>query len=206
MSSSKWLIVGLGNPGVKYEKNRHNVGWMILDSFAKKHNLDFQNINSIGHFSKMTFKGNTAFLVKPTTYMNNSGSAVIGLCRKFGINSENILVLVDEYNFEVGRLHLKNSGSDGGHNGIASIIERLGTDKFYRLRCGIGNDFRNGELVDYVLSDFPEQDIENLNLMIDKSIDSIETVLEFGAARAMTLINSGRLWRTNKTKEEIKND
>ncbi len=206
MANSKWLIVGLGNPGKKYECNRHNIGWMVADSFAAKHNATFQNISAVGYFTKITFKGNSALLIKPTTYMNNSGNAVLALTRKFGISSEQILVIVDEYNFEVGKLHLKNSGSDGGHNGTASIIYRLGTDKFYRLRCGIGSDFPSGELVDYVLTDFPEKDIDKVKIMIDQAVASIETVIEFGAARAMTLINSGRLWRPKTQKLEENSD
>ena len=101
---------------------------------------------------------------------------------------------MDEYNFPLGKIHLKKGGGDGGHNGIASIIEELGVQDFYRLRCGIGRNFSEGGLVEYVLSDFKEDEIEQRNVMIQKAIESIELLIEVGPSRAMSMINSGELW------------
>ena len=206
MTNIDWLIVGLGNPGIKYEKNRHNVGWMVIDAIIKKYGLNETQESKKYIFSKWSFKRKNVILAKPLTFMNLSGKAVQALKIKYKIPDERILVVVDDYNFPVGKVHLKAGGSDGGHNGIASIIEETKKNSFYRLRCGIGNDFPKGMLVEYVLSDFRTEEIDDLNNMINKAVQSIETVVEFGAAHAMTLINSERLWKNLPIKNEDTND
>ena len=197
MSKFQWLIVGLGNPGSKYHDTRHNVGWRIIDKLFDVFKAEPINIPGVCHYAECNYRKINVVLAKPTTYMNDSGRAVSYLSKKYGILPSNILIIVDEYNFPVGKIHLKNSGNDGGHNGIASIIEKLGVNNFYRLRCGIGNDFPPGGMVDYVLSVFKTNEIDDLNLMLDKSVEAIQCVLLNGAARAMTLVNSGRLWRVS---------
>lgn len=206
MTNVDWLIVGLGNPGIKYEKNRHNVGWMVLDALIKKYDLKETQESKKYISAKWNFKRKNLILAKPLTFMNLSGKAVQVLKIKYKVPDERILVVVDDYNLPVGRLHLKAGGSDGGHNGVASIIEEIKNNNFYRLRCGIGNDFPKGMLVEYVLSDFRAEETEDVELMIFKAVQSIETVVEFGAARAMTLINSERLWKNSSIKKEDPND
>ncbi len=193
-----WLIVGLGNPGRKYAETRHNIGWMILDKLAAKHSAEFDEAGGRCYLAKFKLKNNNVLLAKPVTYMNNSGQPINWLLKKYALSKENIVAIVDEYNFPVGKLHLKNTGGDGGHNGIASIIDELNFNSFYRLRCGIGNDFGPGEMSDYVLSVFKDSEMEELNIMLEKAISSIETIILQGGQTAMTLINSGRLWRPKK--------
>lgn len=205
MSSFEWLVVGLGNPGTKYERNRHNIGWMVIDNLIEKYNLSLSEEKK-AHIAQLNYKRKNVILAKPTTYMNLSGKAVQSLKIKFKIPNERIMAIVDDYNLPLGKLHLKFGGSDAGHNGIASIIQEINDKNFYRLRCGIGNDFPKGMLVEYVLSNFRNDEADTLNLMIQKAVQSIETVIEFGAARAMTLINSERLWKSKSNNQEVLND
>lgn len=156
-------VVGIGNPGKKYHFNRHNVGFLALDNFAAKHNLLFKPSKFDFYFSEGEVEGNPFILAKPTTYVNNSGIAVKDLINFFNIPVQDTLVVVDDINLDEFDFRLKKSGSDGGHNGLASIIYSLNTDAFPRLRIGIGSDFEKGNLADYVLSDFSEAELSRLN-------------------------------------------
>ncbi len=193
------LIVGIGNPGRKYLNTRHNVGFQILDKFCKKQNLNFQPTKS--NFWLMESKLNTFhfFLVKPTTYVNNSGVAVKELVDKFEIDLNDILVVYDDTNLETAGLRIRKSGSDGGHNGIKSIIYHLENDKFTRLRVGIGAPNENEELADYVLSNFPKEDLIKVESKIPLIIDLIEQFINGGSAAmlnyysTLTNINSSNI-------------
>lgn len=189
-----WLIVGLGNPEKKYLANRHNIGWTITTEFNKKYNGEFSLKSKYYYHSYIKIEKKNLFLALPTTYMNNSGLAVSKITKEFNISPEKIVVIVDDYNFPLGKIHLKSGGSSGGHNGIASIIEHINTSDFFRLRCGIGKNFASGEMADYVLSDFSENEIDERNSMINKGIIAIETLVRLDPPRAMSLINSGELW------------
>ena len=134
-------------------------------------------------------------LIEPLTYMNLSGEAVAALVRMLKIDIKNIVAIVDEYNFPVGKVHLKRGGSDGGHNGISSLIDELGSADFYRLRCGIGRDFGPGGLVDYVLAPFDDTQTELRDQMIKHAVDAVKHLARIGAGRAMSDINSGTLWK-----------
>lgn len=155
-------IVGIGNPGKKYQFNRHNVGFLALDYFAEKHNLKFIPSRCDYYFTEGEVEGKPFVLAKPTTYVNNSGIAVKDLKSFYNIPVKDVLVVVDDINIEEFDFRLKKSGSDGGHNGLASIIYALNTDAFPRLRIGIGSDFEKGSLSDYVLSDFNETELKKL--------------------------------------------
>lgn len=155
-------IVGIGNPGKKYQLNRHNVGFLALDYFAEKHNLKFIPSRCDYYFTEGEVEGKPFVLAKPTTYVNNSGIAVKDLKSFYNIPVKDVLVVVDDINIEEFDFRLKKSGSDGGHNGLASIIYALNTDAFPRLRIGIGSDFEKGSLSDYVLSDFNETELKKL--------------------------------------------
>ncbi|ROL61202.1 aminoacyl-tRNA hydrolase [Bacteroidetes/Chlorobi group bacterium ChocPot_Mid] len=189
-----WLIVGLGNPDKKYFANRHNIGWMVVSELNKKHKGKFTLNSKYYYQSFLTIESKPLFLALPTTYMNNSGLALSKITSKYNIPTEKIVIIVDDYNFPLGKIHLKSGGSHGGHNGIASIIEHLQTPDFFRLRCGIGKNFAPGEMANYVLSDFTENEIDERNIMINKGVISIETLVRLDAPRAMSLINSGQLW------------
>ncbi len=198
-----WLIVGLGNPGERYHNTRHNIGWLVADEFAKRRNLQLAPVSSIYNFAEFKYAGKLVGIVKPTTYMNNSGEAVRKLANKYSVNVQNVIVIVDEYNFKVGKVHLKKDGSDGGHNGILSIIEEMQATNFLRLRCGIGKDFGPGGMVDYVLSVFRKEESESLSLMINKACDAIEYILKNNnIGRSMSAINSETIWKPKEEKPE----
>lgn len=186
-----WIIAGLGNPGTKYERTRHNIGWMVVDTLAKKHGKSFSEGKGQWMESEIKLRRNIVLLVKPTTYMNASGEAISKLARIHKIPAERVIAVTDEYNFPVGKVHIKQGGSDGGHNGITSIIEELRTPNFWRLRCGIGKNFQQGGMVEYVLSNFTDEEASDLETGIIRACNSIEHFIIAGAARAMSAINSG---------------
>jgi len=186
-----WILAGLGNPGSKYERTRHNIGWMVIDAIAKKHGKIFQSGKGQWMETEIKLRRNSVLLIKPTTYMNASGEAVVKLSRTHKIPPERIIAIVDEYNFPVGKVHIKQGGSDGGHNGITSLIEELNSSNFWRLRCGIGKNFQPGEMVNYVLSNFSPDETTDLETGIIRATNSIEHFIIVGSARAMSAINSG---------------
>jgi PTH1 family peptidyl-tRNA hydrolase len=193
-SQVEWLIAGLGNPGKRYALTRHNIGWMVVSALGEKYNSELKSNKNIYMEGLFNIKGKSIAAIIPTTFMNNSGEAVLKAAKKFDVPFDRIITIFDEYNFPLGRIHLKIGGSDGGHNGVESIINHLGTDRFYRLRCGISKNFSQGGMVDYVLSSFDANETKLRDEMIKKAVESIEYIMDSGIARAMSLINSGRLW------------
>ncbi|MEA5045556.1 MAG: aminoacyl-tRNA hydrolase, partial [Petrimonas sp.] len=152
----KYLIVGLGNVGPDYENTRHNVGFMVLDAFAKASNIVFQD-KRYGFVAETRLKNKSLVLLKPSTFMNLSGNAVRYWLQKEKIEDENLLVVVDDLALPFGTLRLKSKGSDAGHNGLKHIQQTIGTQQYARLRFGIGNDFVRGAQVDYVLDEFSDE-------------------------------------------------
>jgi peptidyl-tRNA hydrolase, PTH1 family len=190
-----WLFVGLGNPGERYAETRHNIGWMVAAAFAQKHNTaksgtPFAKGKGAWHEARCSLHGNDVLVILPTTYMNASGEAANHARALFKTPTSRIVALVDEYNFPVGRIHLKNSGSSGGHNGTASMLEKLGSPTFLRLRCGIDKHFGPGELVDYVLKPFADDELAKRDAMIQDGVRALETLIELGTARAMATVNA----------------
>ena len=160
------LIVGLGNPGREYEKTRHNVGFMMLDAIAKKHSISVNTAKFHALIGEGTVGGVRAVLMKPQTYMNNSGEAVGECARFYKIPPENILILCDEISFDVGIFRIRRKGSAGGHNGLKSIIAHLGSEAFPRFKIGVGNKPNpEYDLASWVLSRFPEGDLKSLSDM-----------------------------------------
>lgn len=191
-----WLVVGLGNPGAKYQNTRHNIGWMVANALATKHNAPLKESTSIFHASSFYISGSIVLTAIPTTFMNNSGEAVKKLMNEFEVPATNLIIILDEYNFQVGKVHLKDSGNDGGHNGMMSVIQQIGNEPFFRLRCGISKNFGPGGLVDYVLSNFKPDEQKELDQMIQNAVTSIEHLISSGNPnRAMSEINSGKLWK-----------
>jgi PTH1 family peptidyl-tRNA hydrolase len=181
----KYLIVGLGNIGEKYENTRHNIGFSILDSFAEKENLIFES-KKLGDVATYKFKGRTFIFLKPSTYMNLSGKSVLYWMTKEKIAIENLLIVTDDLNLPFGSIRLKTKGSDGGHNGLKDIQEKLNTTSYNRFRFGIGDEFSKGRQVNYVLSPWTEEEIsllpERLNL-------SVEVIKSFGTAGIKNTMN-----------------
>lgn len=170
------LVVGLGNPGLRYRLTRHNIGFIILDRFVNKEQLNFLPSKKDYYYSEGHIWSSDFFLLKPSTYMNQSGIAILSFLEQHLINYEDILIVSDDVNLEPGRLRLRKSGSDGGHNGIKSIIYHLQTNAFPRLRFGIGSDFEKGKLADFVLDKFSQGDLKSLEPSI---VHSTELIREF---------------------------
>lgn len=183
------LIVGLGNPGQKYKGTRHNIGFELIDNLADKLTITLQPGNGLFFLGKGHFKGGPVSLVKPTTYMNRSGKSVSKALALTGESLSDCVVCYDDIHLETGRIKLKPSGSAGGHNGLADIIERLQTMEFPRLRIGIGNDFRRGRQSDYVLSPFTPSQREIMDETLEVASDAILTFLRDGIETAMNQFN-----------------
>jgi peptidyl-tRNA hydrolase, PTH1 family len=170
---NKYLIVGLGNIGAEYAHTRHNIGFDVLNAFAQKQAISFHN-GRLADLCEARLKGRAVFCIKPTTYMNLSGKAVKYWMDKEQIALENILVIVDEVALPLDKLRLRGSGSAGGHNGLKSIQELLGSENYPKLRFGIGNEYPKGMQVDYVLGAwFPEQ-----QALVQKKIGVCVEVIE----------------------------
>lgn len=189
----KFLICGLGNIGSDYSSTRHNVGFMVLDKLIKKHSRKdgdaFFVSSRYADKAEVKFKGRTLVLIKPSTYMNLSGKAVSYWLEKEKIPIERSLTIVDELALPFGKLRLKGSGGDAGHNGLKNIAELIGTKEYPRVRFGIGADFPKGHQADFVLSPFSEEEQKDLDKHIDKAISIIESFASIGLERTMNFFN-----------------
>ncbi len=183
-----YLIVGLGNIGIEYEKTRHNVGFMILDAYAQASNLVFKQ-ERYAFVTQHKIKGRNITLIKPTTFMNLSGKAVRYWIQKKKININNILVITDDINLPFGQIRLRPKGGSGGHNGLANIIELIGTQQFPRLRYGISNNFGQGQQVQYVLGKMNEEELKIFEEKKDTCINIINSFVTIGLERTMNLYN-----------------
>ncbi|PWK20800.1 PTH1 family peptidyl-tRNA hydrolase [Xanthomarina spongicola] len=184
----KFLIVGLGNIGEKYANTRHNIGFKILDHLAKKEDLSFVT-QKLGDLTTYKFKGRTFILLKPSTYMNLSGKAVLYWLTKEKIPLENLLIITDDLNLTFGTFRLKTKGSDGGHNGLKDIQDKLNTTNYNRFRFGISNEFNKGSQVDYVLGEWDEEENKKLPERLDKSIELIKSFGTAGINNTMNAFN-----------------
>lgn len=184
------LIVGLGNPGSEYAGTRHNIGFAVVEKFLERRGADrFEErhtCQSLSYFGR--FRGKKLILQKPLTFMNLSGEAVGLMCRREKIPPEDVLVICDDMDLPFGELRLRPKGSSGGHNGLKSIIETLGSESFARLRFGVGRPERE-DAVDHVLGRFDEADRTLLALLVEKACDAVECVLRAGIERAMNDCN-----------------
>lgn len=184
------LIVGLGNPGSKYEKNKHNVGWMQLKRFADKAGLSFSlDKKHKAEVARGSYQGKTLTLVMPLTYMNLSGESVLSVADYYKYSPEDVIVIYDDKDFDLGSFKIKVGGSSAGHNGIKSLISSLKTEKFIRFRIGIGPKPKEFEMANFVLSDFSKKELDILDPLFDKGVEAIETILFQGLEKAMQLYN-----------------
>ncbi|MDX1762008.1 MAG: aminoacyl-tRNA hydrolase [Christiangramia sp.] len=182
----KFLIVGLGNIGPKYENTRHNIGFKILDELAREKEVTFET-QKLGDVATFKFKGRTFIMLKPSTYMNLSGKAVNYWMQKEKIALENLLVVTDDLNLPFGTLRLKTKGSDGGHNGLKDIQSQLNTTKYNRFRFGISDEFSKGNQVNYVLGEWDEHEESKLP---ERLKTSTELILSFGTAGVSNTMNT----------------
>jgi len=184
----KFLVVGLGNIGAEYSETRHNIGFKILDAFAKKEELTFE-ASKLGAVTSYKIKGRTILFLKPSTYMNLSGKAIRYWMEKEKIPLENLLVITDDINLPFGSIRVKTKGSDGGHNGLKDTQNVLQTTKYNRFRFGVGADFGKGRQVDYVLGKWNEEEQEKLTERLEKSCELIKSFVLAGVNRTMNIYN-----------------
>ncbi len=168
------LILGIGNPGSKYNNNRHNVGFIILDHLASLNSISFTAARGDYYSATGSLGGNDYQLIKPTTFVNNSGLAAKQALGKYNLDVKDLLVIHDDVHLPHSDIRVKAKGGDGGHNGLNSLIYHLMSDEFPRIRIGVGNDFERGEMADYVLSDFRKEEIKAL----DENLDTIKRLME----------------------------
>jgi PTH1 family peptidyl-tRNA hydrolase len=187
------LIVGLGNPGREYRDTRHNVGFLVADEIAKRHDLTFAMAPSQvpDAFVAKKFGTPPLLVAKPLTFMNNSGDAVAALARYYDVAVDDLLVVVDEVALPFGRLRARARGSAGGHNGLKSVIARLGTTEFPRLRLGVGRGDARRDLANHVLSKFEADEQSALGEFIARAADAAEMFAVAGIATVMNTYNPG---------------
>ena len=187
---ASWLIVGLGNPGEKYENTRHNVGFQVVDELAERQRAPIQKLKFKALTNLLTISGEKVLVMKPVTYMNLSGEAVRPAADFYKIPPEHILVISDDTALDPGRLRIRKGGSAGGHNGLKSIIQLLGTDQFPRLRVGVGQKpHPDYDLADWVLGKFQGEDKKAMDAAIQRAADGVECLLKEGLDRAMNRFN-----------------
>ena len=184
----KFLIVGLGNIGSQYVNTRHNIGFKIVDFLARKESVEFQTVK-LGALAEIKTKGRTLLLLKPNTYMNLSGKAVQYWLEKEKIEKENMLIITDDLNLSFGTIRIKPKGTDGGHNGLKSIQQTLGTSEYPRFRFGISDEFKKGKQVDYVLGEWDEAEKEKLPERFATAADAVLAFALAGLENTMTTYN-----------------
>ena len=184
----KYLIVGLGNIGDEYAGTHHNIGFTILDHLALSNNGTFFD-KRYGNISTIRIKNTELFLLKPSTYMNLSGNAVRYWLQKEKIQTERMLVVCDDISLPLGKIRIRPSGSDGGHNGLKHISSVLGSQQFNRMRFGVGNNFPHGSQADYVLSKFTEEENVQISPSINRATEAIKTFCLSGITTAMNQFN-----------------
>ncbi|HRH50862.1 MAG TPA: aminoacyl-tRNA hydrolase [Panacibacter sp.] len=185
---SKYLIVGLGNIGAEYAHTRHNIGFDVVTAFVLKHGGSFVNAR-LADVAEVKWKGKIFVCIKPTTYMNLSGKAFRYWMEKEKVSLENTLTIVDDIAIPVNKLRLRPAGSSGGHNGLTDIELTLGTDKYPKLRFGIGSNFPKGMQVEYVLGKWFPEELALIKNKIEGSMETIENFSTLGIERTMNLIN-----------------
>ena len=182
-----WLFCGLGNPGERYKNTRHNFGFLVIETFAKKHHLNFKFYKDLE--SEAAYYKNKAILIKPLTYMNLSGRAVKKWVLKEGIPLKNLLVIYDDLDLPLGKIKILPKGGAGGHKGMLSIIEALETSDFPRMKLGINKPL-NQPIIDYVLSPFSEEENPKVIKILDLASSALQDILNLGLSKTMTKYNS----------------
>lgn len=185
-----YLIVGLGNPGKKYDKTRHNVGFDCLDLIASKLNVDINKAKFKGIYGETRYNNEKIILLKPETYMNASGISVQECAKFYGIDVENIIVLVDDIDIKFGSVRVKKNGSAGTHNGLKSIIQHLGSKEFPRVKIAVNQKPEYMDLADFVLSKFSDSERKIVDKELELACDAVFEILDKDIEKAMNKINS----------------
>ena len=186
----EWLVVGLGNPGEKYENTRHNVGFLTVDQLADRAGVPVQKLKHRALTNTAEVGGARVLLMKPVTYMNLSGEAVGEAARFYKIPPDHVLVISDDVSLPIGKLRVRRGGSAGGHNGLKSIIQHLGTDQFPRVKIGVGEKpHPDYDMADWVLSKFTGEDLKTITEAVKRAADAAACVVKDGPDKAMNRFN-----------------
>lgn len=189
-SAFEYIIAGLGNPGAKYEMTRHNAGFLALDLYAVKNNADIKKLKYHSLVREVTVSGKRCLLMKPQTFMNNSGEAIGEAARFYKIPPEKVIVISDDTTLDVGKIRIRRKGSAGGHNGLKSIIAHLGSEDFPRVKIGVGKKpDAYTDLADWVLARFPKESEEDLKQALENALSAVELIVAGETDKAMNLYN-----------------
>ncbi len=197
----KYLVVGLGNIGAKYLNTRHNMGFNVVDAMALKADVQFR-IDRYGAVAEMKHKGRSIILLKPSTYMNESGKAVRYWLEKEKISKENLMVVVDDLALPLGAMRIRGKGSNGGHNGLRNIDELTGGNDYARLRFGIGNDFPQGMQIEFVLGEFNSEERKELVPRVEEAVEAIKCFVTQGLNQTMNIYNKKSIGAKPKAVEK----
>ena len=184
-----YIIAGLGNPGTEYMGTRHNAGFSVIDELADKYNISVDMAKHKGLIGKGAIEGNKVILVKPMTYMNNSGECIREVMDYYKADIDDLIVVFDDISLIPGKLRIRAQGSAGGHNGIKSIIAHLGSDKFKRVKFGVGDKPKGWDLADWVLGKFPQELYADLRAGNERACEAIECIMSEGVTNAMNKYN-----------------
>jgi len=200
------VIVGLGNPGIKYSETRHNIGYKVVEKLAEKKKLKFEKVSKNFALAKGETENSVFSLLLPLTYMNLSGLAVKEFHSTYNFDFQDMLVVCDDINLPTGKIRLRSKGSHGGHNGLLSIINEIGSTDFPRLRIGIGNNFEKDKQADYVLSPFNEDEKPIINDSVNEAVEICESFLRGGLKVALEYFSkSQKIKNSNPTKNGVTN-
>ena len=188
--SWEWIIIGLGNPGEEYCLNRHNLGFMVADALAEKHRCDWRSNRKKAMTCELTFSGRRLLLVKPQTYMNLSGAAVVPILATSKMNAQRLVVIHDDLDLAEGRVRIKVGGGHGGHRGVGSIIDCLETGDFVRVRLGIGRPPADMTPREFVLTSFGPDEIEAMKDLVQSGIAAVRLIVTHGVERAQNTLHS----------------
>ncbi|MDY0362539.1 MAG: aminoacyl-tRNA hydrolase [Desulforegulaceae bacterium] len=189
MIENLWLVAGLGNPGQSYEGNRHNVGFKCIDRLSDLFSIPVDKKKFNGIFGKGKRKSKDIILLKPFSYMNRSGFPIRDLSQYFNVDTSKIIIIYDDLDLPPGKIRIRKQGGAGGHNGVKSIIENLGTEQFGKIKIGIGRPERREQVTSYVLHDFDKNEIEVINNGIEKAAKAAEEIIQNGYTACMNNFN-----------------
>ena len=184
-----YLIIGLGNPEEEYNNTRHNMGFNTINKIAKQYNVSINKNKFQGLYEIAIIEGQKVILIKPQTYMNLSGNCVKEFVDFYKIEKEEILIIYDDMDIEPGKIKIRKKGSSGGHNGMKSIIQMLGTEEFPRIRIGIGRPKHNGDEINYVIGAIPEDEMPKLEEGVEKAKEAVIEIIKNGVDSAMNKLN-----------------
>ncbi|MFR7765485.1 MAG: aminoacyl-tRNA hydrolase, partial [Anaerococcus obesiensis] len=193
-----YYIVGLGNPGIQYENTRHNAGFITIDYLARKYSIDVRKIKFKSLIGQGVISGQKVMLVKPQTYMNNSGEAIREIYNYFDFDHDKLIVIYDDIDIDFGSIRIRKKGSAGTHNGMKSIIYNLEFDDFPRIKVAVGKKPSYMDLANFVLSGFSKQEAKIIEEEVKLTSDAIEMILEEGIEKSMSMFNSKRLVEDNE--------